>query len=108
MSSYRYYVEITIPGSESTPMGMPRVLHREYGGATGAVSATGYARAQHRLDEGTRIRIARRRLVLERVDHGDSAVAALAREERRMVPAGPELLYRRYVVQSGIVRRTDR
>lgn len=107
MSSYRYYVEITIPGSESTPMGMPRVLYREYDGPTGSVTATGYARAQHRLAEGTRIRISRRRLVQERVDARDSAAGLRARE-RRLVPTGPELLYRRYVVQSGIVRRTDR
>lgn len=107
MSSYRYYVEITIPGSESTPMGMPCVLRRAYDGAAGSATAISYARAQHRLTDGTRIRIARRRLVQERVDHRDSASLLRARA-RTMVPTGPELIYRRYLVQSGIVRRTDR
>ena len=107
MASFQYQVTITIPGSSETPMGMSRIIRREYDGADGADSATRYAHAQHRLADGTRIAIYRRRLAAERIDPRDSAAGLRARSPRK-VPTGPELVYRRYEVQGGIVRRTDR
>lgn len=62
----------------------------------GALDAVGYARRLHYLPDGTRIAIHRRRLVQDKHD------------PPRKVPTGPELVYRRYEVNGGIVRRVDR